>query len=549
MHDYFTKIALESSCRAFNLMDRNSFSKTFGCFDKSYWHFKTKDFPSSAHQMGVEFLARLWSLSHKENIYYKNPQLLEWIKAGISYTCSVQHKDGSFDEWYPNERGWAGPSSYVIHALINAYKIVEDELSQELKQKSQGCFFKTAQFLLKQKEGAVLTNHFALFLLSLYEIYQINYDNKLKDKFEIQLKKLNNFISDEGWSLEYDGVDFGYNLATLSFLGRLDKLYPSPFLKIYAKKHFSFLSYFFYPDGSFGGGLGSRETRHLYPYAFKYWGQYISAANEICNHLLNAEAFTRITPSDQDDHYLFYRLNDYLEADLIDNSSRKAEKENSLPWNVGKDFQKYFKSAGLFIKKSKDFYFLSNLKKGGCFEIYNIKEKKCILKNNGWVIKLKNKSAITSFSISKNHKITIEDNKIIVSGISSEFKQKYFRVITFIIFRLFLLMIRNYKQAFYLKKFVRKILILGKKKTNHRFKRVIIFKEQSILVEDSIYYQNPEKIFYGGHWTMRYVPQSNYFDPSDLASQTSVLYPKNKKYIHITQTCHLKTNKIELCVE
>ena len=106
----------------------------------------------------------------------------------------------------------------------------------------------------------------------------------------------------------------------------------------------------------------------------------IPIADKICQHLLIQGLFSRTTPSDQDDHYLFYRLNDYLEADLIAGSNHKVEKACSLPWNSKKDFKKYFEESGIFIKKSADFYFVSNLKKGACLELYNLKEKKCILK-------------------------------------------------------------------------------------------------------------------------------------------------------------------------
>ena len=548
MNNYFTKMALQSMHRVFNLMDRNSFSKTFGCFDKNYWHFKTKDFPSSSHQMGVEFLARLWNLSSEENPYYRHPQILEWIKAGLDYSYSLQHKEGSFDEWYPNERGWAGPSSYVIHSLINAYKIVEDRLDESLKTKSHECFFKTSQFLLKQKEGAVLTNHFALFLLSLYEVYQVHPSSQLKNQFESHLEKLNGFTSVEGWSLEYEGVDFGYNLATMSFLGRLHQIFPEPFLKKYAEKHFNFLSYFFYPDGSFGGSLGSRETRHLYPYALKYWGKMIPVAHKICTHLFDTGAFERMTPSDQDDHYLFYRLNDYLEADLVADS-KDIERECFLPWDSEKNFEKYFKDSGIFIKKSEQFYFVCNLKKGGCLELYNLKEKRCLLKNSGWLAHLKNKRAITGFSLSQEHKIEIKEGSISVSGASTRFKQKYFNIMTFLLFRMVLLLIRHYKLAFYLKKGVREKLILEKKKSAYKFERTVRFTKKDLQVEDFIYCDKIIKIFYGAYFTLRYVPQSNYFDPSDLTTRTSVLYPREKKKIYIRQTFHFKSNKVDLCVE
>ena len=44
---------------------------------------------------------------------------------------------------------------------------------------------------------------------------------------------------------------------------------------------------------------------------------------------------------------------------------------------------------------------------------------------------------------------------------------------------------------------------------------------------------------------MRYVPQSNYFDPSDLTTQTSILYPKDKKRIQIRQTVHLTSPRVD----
>ena len=314
---YFSNIAYQSTPRALNLMDRNPYSKSFGCFDRYYWHFKMKDFPSASYQMGVEFLARLWADSHKDNSFYKNQAFLGWIKASFEYTCSIQNKDGSFDEWYPNERGWAGPTSYIIHSLANAYKITEQEWNEDFKNKLKECFYKAFQFLVKQKEGAVLANHSALFLLSLYDIFQITGETEIEDQFKRHLLDFKKLTCEEGWSKEYDGVDFGYNLATLSFLASLYSFYPESFLKEYAKKSLSFLSYFFYPDGSFGG-LGSRETVHLYPYALKFWGnENLSLAQDIYFHLIYNNSFENLRPFDQDDHYLFYRLSEYLSTDEV----------------------------------------------------------------------------------------------------------------------------------------------------------------------------------------------------------------------------------------
>ena len=543
MDRYFSKIAFRSINRTLNLLDRNAYAKTFGCFDKYYWHFKTKDFPSSSYQMGVEFLARLWNDSHKENTFYKNPQLLNWIKAVIRYTCSIQHKDGSFDEWYPNERGWAGPTAYILHALVNAYQISEKELDIELKNQVQNCFLKAGDFLMKQKEGAKLANHYALFLLSLYEISEVTSSHLIKSKFDNYINAFESFVSEEGWSIEYDNVDFGYNLATLSFLARLDKLYPHPFFKKYAESSFDFLSYFFYPDGSFGG-LGSRETIHLYPFALKYWSQSLPIARQIYNHLQNKKAFEELTPSDQDDHYLFYRLSEYLEADNIKNTLQ-TEQPGLLPFASKKTFKKYFSKSGLFIKKSDDFYFVSNMKKGGALRIYDIKTEKRVLKNNGWIIKSKTK-LLTSFWHSKNNEIKIEDHSISIKGKSAVLTQKYFNSWKLILFRITNILAIHHKIAFFLKKIVRRFLITQKRRSGFFYERLIQFEKEKIIIEDHINCKKPEKIFYGGSFSIRYVPQSNYFEQSDIQNMTFIFKPNlQKNKIIIKQVCDLRSTKID----
>ena len=536
---FFSKTALKSTDRVLNLLDRNSFSKTFGCFDKYYWHFKTKDFPSASCQMGVEFLSRLWSLP--QGGFYKNPTLLQWIKAGMEYTLSLQHRDGSFDEWYPNERGWAGPTSYIIHSLIKAYNITESRWDEDFKNRMKDCFLKAGKFLLRQKEGADLANHFALFLLSLYEIDQVVRDPKIKAEFDSRFKQFESFVSKEGWSMEYDNVDFGYNLATLSFLGRLDKIYSNPFLKNHAEKAFEFLSCFFYPDGSFGG-LGSRETIHLYPFALTYWGQTLPLAKAVHHHLLNKRSYEKLTPSDQDDHYLFYRISEYMEADEPAKQPESFTDLPPLPF-AKEPFKKYFPDSGFFVKKTAAFYLVSNMKKGGALRIYDIPTGKCLLKNNGWITQLKDKSKITNHRKQENDVIKITDKKITVQGKAVFLNQKYFNSLKFAAFRLTLALAGNRKTAFYLKKIIRYFLILQKKQSKHSFKREIIFpdsdqKRPEIHIMDFINCDGAEKIFYGGGFSVRYVPQSGYFEDSDLQSPSDLRFPpKNTKELVLKQIC------------
>ena len=597
-----SSIALQAAPRALSLLDRNPFSESFGCFDKQYWHFKTKDFPSASFQMGAEYLARLWKFP--QNPYFENSKLLQWIKASMNYTVKIQNKDGSFDEWYPNERGWAGPTSYVINALTAAYTITEKHLEDKLKNSLQNSFLKAAKFLLQRDEGDILSNHFALFLLSLHRVHQVTGDQQLKIQLESHLKKFSSRTSKEGWSLEYNGADFGYELATLGFLGRIHEQFPHSLLKNYAEKSFPFLSYFFYPDGSFGGGIGSRETVHLYPYAVKYWSQIIPIARAVFCHLTEQKSFQKLTPLHQDDHYLFYRLSEYLECDSIKIETtewREAESNfqnedglsdrsanNSLPFEREKEFQKYFSESGLFVKKAKAFYFVCNLKKGGSLQIYDIPHKKCILKNYGWMTTCKNQKIETAFWINENSQIQIKSNEISVFGRNSLFHQKYFNPFKLILFRLLTITFGwNAKGAFFLKKLIRAILITNsfalfqklsvffrnfffsfqKNPPNQEqsgqesvffnvnyCKRKIFFDTEKIEVIDCLFPKKAEKIFYGGGFSLRYVPQSNYFQSCDLipGSETVMFKgPFAKGPLFIRQICYLKdfSIKVELCAE
>ena len=621
----FQKIALSATARALNLLNRDASSPSFGCFDRAYWHFKTKDFPSATYQMGLEFLARLWALKDNNNPFFQNPQLLSWIKAGMAYTLRIQHKDGSFDEWYPNERGWAGPTAYVTHSLIKAFEIAGHDLPKDFKGDMQKSFLQAGRFLLKQKEGADLANHYALFLLCLCEISRQVPHFKKEFDFEDALLGFKALVrQEEGWSKEYDSADFSYNLAVLSFLARLDQIHPHPYIKEYAEKSLSFLSYFIYPDGSFGG-LGSRETIHLYPLALKYWGQSLQTARAMDDFLQSRGAYERLTPFDQDDHYLFYRLSEYMEADessfetmsdcqeedpkalpqkahdsllpsvetpsapahieqkpgikpidplkapdpllfqparakeassitLAPSDSRLTQEDSPyqakpgqskapsqqikpplteskriLPCQLKSAFEKYFPKTGLFVLKTQAFYLAVNLKRGGALRLYSTSNSQCVLKNTGWVLQRRNKSRLTNASFCETNKITIKEGELRVQGAALFYNSKYFKPLSFAAFRLALAFAKHYKLAFLMKKAIRRWLILRKKKSRFQFERAISYRKQELHIKDIIHCPDGKALYCGGSFSARYVPQSNYFEMSDLSQGPLIFKPKECK--------------------
>jgi hypothetical protein len=216
--ELYAKKAISQIPRILSMLDRNEFSPTYGCFDRIYWLDKSIDFPSAILQLHTHILALVYSHPYPDNIFYKQDKIKRWCFAGMKYWIQIQHKDGSFDEFYPNERGWAGPTGFLLYAMLDSYSLLKEEMSQELKDEFNEASFKSAKYLAKYDEAGILANHHAMALLPIYYAYKILGDDYLLKSFYKKFEFFEGLQSPEGWFLEYDGADPGYLSATISFL-------------------------------------------------------------------------------------------------------------------------------------------------------------------------------------------------------------------------------------------------------------------------------------------------------------------------------------------
>ncbi len=81
----------------------------------------------------------------------------------------IQKGDGSFDEFYPNERGWAGPTGFLLYAMIDSYRLLGDGFPDELKDRFFTACEKAAKYLIRWDEPGVLANHHAMAVLPVFE--------------------------------------------------------------------------------------------------------------------------------------------------------------------------------------------------------------------------------------------------------------------------------------------------------------------------------------------------------------------------------------------
>ena len=86
------------------LVDRNPYSPTYGSFDRSYWHYRTMDFPCGMYQEFVLPLALVYAYDFPDNPYYRKERVKELALAGIDFARRSSHRDGSCDDYFPYER-------------------------------------------------------------------------------------------------------------------------------------------------------------------------------------------------------------------------------------------------------------------------------------------------------------------------------------------------------------------------------------------------------------------------------------------------------------
>jgi hypothetical protein len=118
--EVYLREVLRLAPRLVSLLDRSPLSRTYGCFDRQYWHYTAIDFPCARSQEAALTLVLLYKTAHAENPYYQNKSVLGWANAALDYWSEMQEKNGSFSEWYPHENSFVATvfSSYAISEAL-----------------------------------------------------------------------------------------------------------------------------------------------------------------------------------------------------------------------------------------------------------------------------------------------------------------------------------------------------------------------------------------------------------------------------------------------
>ncbi len=528
MRDVYARKGLAQVPRLLSLEDRNPFSPTYGCCNREYWLCRSTDFPSSIAQFGIHALALAWRHQMPGNIYYQREKIREWTVAGMNYWTKIQKRDGSFDEFYPNEHGWAGPTGFLLYAMINSYRLLDEAFPGELRDQFLSTCEKAARYLARWDEPGVLANHHAMAVLPVFEAARLLGSAELWRGYEEKLDEFYRYCDPEGWCLEYDGADPGYLSATVSFLGKIYKHrheYPiiarDARMREVLERAVNFCAYFVYPNGHYAGTAGSRQTLHFYPHGFELLAPELPLAGAVADAMLaGLDAGALVPPEIQEDRYFQYRVPEFL-LSYTDYGKRSFHSETDrpkLPYERT-PFSQYFPNAKIFLKKTPRQYVVVNLAKGGVIKQFDLETKQLVNNDCGLLAELEDGKLLVSQWIGPDYATSIAESELRVSGSCHRVPVKLFTPLKFLIFRIFILSIGwNTWIAYHAKGLIRRMLMTHARSEPLRFSRRIRVAENQVHVSDTIELLNVRvrRMLIGDELPIRYVPQSRYFQPQEL---------------------------------
>ncbi len=263
MHSIYLEEAEKVARQSFSMWNREPASSSYGSFDRQYWGWKYKDFSDATLQYGVRL-----AVEYATSRGWVN-SLPELLRGYVSYCASIQLKDGSFNQCYPFERT-PGVIYDILSTLIYVRRnsLLEDSAaSSQLDQIIE----KAVGFALKtdEKHGEV-ANHLAQYAYELLNYAAYAGSDPAKAKAEQYIDRfMGSFESVEGWFLEYNGPDPGYQTRCLRYLSKIAGMLCSDELWRKVALAAGFVNEVMMPDGSIHPMLGCRSTALLYPSAFE----------------------------------------------------------------------------------------------------------------------------------------------------------------------------------------------------------------------------------------------------------------------------------------
>lgn len=513
----FLDAILDQAPRVMGLMDREALSPTVGCCDRTYWAWKFVDFPGARFQESLCVMGFLYGTEAAGEPYYGNPNLLRWIELGLDYWCSIQYRDGSFDEAYPYERSLAA-TAFTSFYVSEGVRFVGDALPQATKARATLALRKAGDWLVTHDEHhGFLSNHLAAAAAALMNIHLLTGDPKYKERCRYFVDKILAHQSSEGWYEEYGGADPGYQTHGSFYLARIWQLDPDDRLLDSIERSMRFLSYFLHVDKSLGGEYASRNTQTYYPAAFEMLASERGVASWVADTMREAVGTASAAGLRSVDAYNYFPfLNNLVFAHVASEARTKMaehdppEQANGVVW---------FPKAGLARVRKEAYDAYIGARKGGVLKVFDRRRGALVYNDCGYLGRMKSKKLCSNQYEDLEREAEVDAHGITVRGRFVQLSKPIMSPLKFMAFRAFNMTAGQVPQlAFWMKNVLVKALIYKKKELDLFFVRKVTLDETSIVVRDVLSgdASSLAELRWEPQFTTIHMGSSRYYVPNEL---------------------------------
>jgi hypothetical protein len=338
--------------------------------------------------------------------------------------------------------------------------------------------------------------------------------------------------SAEGWFLEYEGPDPGYQT--------LDTHYQSIFYNETGdrgvlnavEKSLEFLSYFMHPDGSIGGEYGSRSCPHYFPGGFEVLSPKLPVAEALARVGVKGLAGGHSSGlADADVRNSVPLATSYVLAHEAMGEVGET-KVAELPFE--RTFERVWPEAGIYVRSSEKAYVIYGASKGGVVKIFDKRTGDLRFSSCGYTGILLGSVYVTTHRWNYASTLQVQglegggESRLlqyrIVSSLNRFMDYRRDRRMTpwkLLLFRLFNL---SLGRIWFVNDFVRRHFIIGryltaKKEMPINSTRSLVFDADTCRIDDEITLEKGARIFElkeHGFLSSVYMASAKYFRTQDL---------------------------------
>lgn len=502
VHQNLQILAERALPRMLTQVCRDPNSACHGCWDRNWWHYKIRDFPSVILQQGgyaLHVAAGTSAATQAEAAF-----LQDLARASALFWNERAKRHGAFEEYYPYEQGYP-PLAFSTLAVAKLAK--EGVIDPALVQSG----LETAARQLTSRFEAQAANQQVAGTAALAVIRRISPDTVDENDFQALLQRSLDLQHEDGWFPEYDGPDLGYLSVTMDCLWDIYDATEDPRCLDAIGRGLEFIAWFTQTRPHGAGMHNSRNTDYIVPYAIARLAANQGPKQDLAHRVLHRLYANAADPSHflgaVDDRYWCHYIGHSLFRSL-----RALDKQPlpPLPGETASSSGNSMASTGHYRLNNHSMEVLISAHKGGILTASTADG--ALASDFGWIVR-RGGQVWVSHWWSTHWSVKQADQSLTVEGpmvchkehLSSPFKHVILRGLSFLFGRRMIGILKN-------------MLIFRKGADSLRFQRTIQLRGDELLVEDSIIgTQSSDRILRAPRSSKRHVASADSHHPEDAS--------------------------------